>query len=49
MVKKTELEKDLKDLTEDEIETLIALIRLDLAGGLNLDCNSCPGNAGCCE
>jgi hypothetical protein len=42
------LEEDLEGLTEDEIETLLILIRLDLAGDLNLDCKGCPGDAGCC-
>jgi hypothetical protein len=53
MVKKTkaEIEEDLEDLSDDELETLLALIRLDLyIGNLNLplDCGSCTGEKGCC-
>jgi hypothetical protein len=54
MVKRTikQIEEDLSNMTEDEAELLIDLIRLDLAGeGLvlpPLDCGSCTGEKGCC-
>ena len=55
MVSKEEIEKQLDEMTEDEIETLIDLIRLDLAGeggeGFKAPyaaCGACTGDAGCC-
>jgi hypothetical protein len=50
--KKSKVKEDLESLSDDELETLVALIRLDLAGdGFNLpplDCGSCTGEKGCC-
>lgn len=43
------MKKKEKKLTDDEIEALISLIRLDLADDTELpDCNECTGDAGCC-
>lgn len=43
------MKKKEKKLTDDEVETLIALIKLDLAGDIKLpDCDGCAGDAGCC-
>ena len=50
MVTKEEVEASFEDLSDDEVDTLIALIRLDLAGDfdLPLDCGGCTGEKGCC-
>lgn len=47
--KKEEIYKDDfdEDLTEDEVETLKAMIVLGLVDS-PVDCGSCPGDAGCC-
>ncbi|KKK63329.1 hypothetical protein LCGC14_2995360 [marine sediment metagenome] len=55
---KSEIEEDLESMSTDELETLIALIKLDLADeGVDkvlslirppLDCGSCTGEKGCC-
>lgn len=43
-------ELTLDDLTEDELETMLMLIKLDLHDDLKLplDCGSCTGEKGCC-
>ncbi len=49
---KSEIEEDLESMSADELETLLSLIKLDLAGDefylLPLDCGGCTGEKGCC-
>ncbi len=47
----SEKELTLDDLTEDELETMLMIIKLDLHSELKLpplECGGCTGEKGCC-
>lgn len=40
---------DLSELTDEEVDTLISLIRLTvLQDNIPIECRGCSGDAGCC-